>query len=193
MGIYRRLKALAILPFMAIFALVPAPRRLFYQGGANGAPTRFGRTINRWWAIVAGAGFTPYSWPGRPRGGTVALETIGRRSGKPRENVITWVEYEGQRYFVSMLSDRVDWVRNVRAADGKATILHGRRHPVRLEEVPVEQRAPILRDYLKRTRMSTQEHLASLAPDAPLEQYARIADQHPVFRIVEVHGSSRDM
>lgn len=176
----RRGLGLLIMPFIGITALIPAPKSWFYR---NRRPTRLGRAVNRAWTWMAGAGLTPTSWPGQPRGGTVAIEVRGRRSGRPHANVITWVEHEGQRHFVSMLGDHADWVRNVRAAGGRAAIRHGSVQPVRLVELPADQRAPVIRAYLKRTRISTQEHLAGLDPNAPLEEFARIADRHPVFRI----------
>lgn len=168
--------------FLGIIALIFAPKSVFYK---NRRPTRAGRMINRAWTWAAGAGLTPSVWPGEPRGGTIALETRGRRSGETRSHVVTWVQVDGERYLVSMLGERSDWVRNARAADGEAAIHHGDRKPVRLVEVPVEQRAPIIKAYLKRTRISTQEHLGGIAVDAPLEEFARIAPSHPVFRIVE--------
>lgn len=179
----RRLLALLIMPIVGIVALVPAPKSWFYR---ERRPTRLGRAVNRTWTWIAAAGLTPYSWPGQPRGGTIALEVRGRKSGRAFQNVITWVEHDGERYFVSMLGDRVDWVRNVRAAGGRAAIRHGPLQYVRLEEVPVEQRAPILRAYLKRTRVSTQEHLGGIAVDAPDDAFAAIAPRHPAFRIVEL-------
>lgn len=180
----RRLLAVPLIPIIAIVALIPVPKSWFYH---NRRPTRAGRAINRAWCWMAGGGLTPPAWPGTPRIGTVALETKGRRSGQARTHVVTWVEHDGGRYFVSMLGDHVDWVRNARAAGGEAAIRHGGRQPVRLEEVPVEQRAPILRAYLKRTAMATAYHLG-LNADAPLEEFQRIAERHPVFRIVETPG-----
>jgi deazaflavin-dependent oxidoreductase (nitroreductase family) len=179
---FRRLLGILVMPLVAIVALIPVPKSVFYK---NRRPTRAGRMINRAWTWMAGAGLTPNSWPGQPRGGTIALETTGRRSGRARANVVTWVEHDGERYLVSMLGEAVDWVRNARAANGEAAIRHGDRHPVRLVEVPVDQRAPIIQAYLKRTRISTQEHLGGIAVDAPLEEFQRIAPRHPVFRIVE--------
>ena len=179
---FRRLLGLLVMPVVGVVALLPIPKSIFYR---NRRPTRAGRIGNRAWTWMAGAGLTPNSWPGEPRGGTIALETKGRRSGAVREHVVTWVDVDGARYLVSMLGERSDWVRNARAAGGEAWIRHGGRKPVRLEEVPVEQCAPILKAYLKRTRISTQEHLGGIAVDAPLEEFARIAPRHPVFRIVE--------
>jgi deazaflavin-dependent oxidoreductase (nitroreductase family) len=167
---------------LGIIALIFAPKSVFYK---NRRPTRAGRMINRAWTWMASAGLTPKSWPGEPRGGTIALETRGRRSGQARSHVVTWVQVDGERYLVSMLGEGSDWVRNARAANGEAAIRRGARHPVRLVEVPVEQRAPIIKTYLKRTRISTQEHLGGIAVDAPLEEFQRIAARHPVFRIVE--------
>jgi hypothetical protein len=43
-----------------------------------------------------------------------------------------------------MLGDDADWVRNVRAAGGNATLRHGRREEVRLEEVAPDRRALVL-------------------------------------------------
>jgi len=176
----RRLLAILVMPVVGLVALIPAPKAWFYH---KRRPTRLGRTVNRMWTWMAGGGLTPSSWPGQPRGGTVALEVRGRRSGRPHRNVITWVEHDGERYFVSMLGDGVDWVRNVRAAEGEAVIVHGDRQRVRLEELPAGQRAPVLQAYLKRTAMSTREHLG-LDPDAPLAEFERIASRHPVFRII---------
>ena len=167
---------------LAIIAFIFAPKSLFYK---DRRPTRAGRMIGRAWTWMAGAGLTPNSWPGEPRGGTIAIETTGRRSGQARSQVVTWVQVDGERYLVSMLGERSDWVRNARAADGEAAIRHGGRQPVRLVEVPAGERAPIIRAYLKRTRISTQEHLGGIDVDAPLEEFQRIAPRHPVFRIVE--------
>jgi hypothetical protein len=42
-----------------------------------------------------------------------------------------------------MLGEDAEWVRNVRAS-GRAVLRRGKREAVRLEELPAEQRAPIL-------------------------------------------------
>lgn len=85
----------------------------------------------------------------------------------------------GERYLVSMLGTDVAWVRNLRAADGRALLRQGRSERVRLEEIPVDERAPILRAYLKRAP-GARPHI-SVDKDAPLEAFAAIAPQIPVF------------
>jgi hypothetical protein len=55
-----------------------------------------------------------------------------------------------ERYLVSMLGENAAWVRNIRAAGGNAVLQHGPREEVRLGEIPVGQRAPVLKAYLQR-------------------------------------------
>jgi deazaflavin-dependent oxidoreductase (nitroreductase family) len=115
-------------------------------------------------------------------GGTAQIQVKGRRSGKTRKNAVTWVEHEGQRYLVAPRGN-TEWVRNVRADGGRAVLKHGKSEMVHLQEVPVEQRAPIIKPYLKKTKMATRREFG-LDPDAPMEEFERIAPDHPVFRIV---------
>jgi deazaflavin-dependent oxidoreductase (nitroreductase family) len=157
------------------------PKRIFYQ---QRRPTRAGKAVNRAFSWAASVGLTPTTWPGDPPIGTITLEVRGRKSGQPRSNVVTWVGLDRERYLVSMLGEKVDWVRNARAAGGEAVIRHRGRRPVRLEEVAVEQRPTIIQAYVGRTAISTAEHLG-VQPGAPIEEFERIAPDHPVFRIVE--------
>ena len=120
-------------------------------------------------------------------GGTARLQVKGRRSGKTRMNAVTWVEHEGQRYLVAPRGN-TEWVRNVRADGGRAVLKHGKSEAVRLQEVPVEQRAPIIKPYLKKTKMATRREFG-LDPDAPMEEFERIAPDHPVFRITPAGGA----
>jgi hypothetical protein len=60
-------------------------------------------------------------------------------------------------------------------------IRYGRTRQVRLEEVPVDRRAPILRAYLKRALGARP--LFDVAHTAPLEEFERVASRYPVFRI----------
>jgi hypothetical protein len=91
---------------------------------------------------------------------------------------------DGQRYLVSMLGEDVAWVRNVRAAGGRAVLRHGRRESVRLEEIPAGERAPVLKAYLQRAP-GARPHVA-VDKDAPLSEFERIATTFPVFRVLAV-------
>jgi hypothetical protein len=180
-----------IAAFVLVYPTEPGRRYLaplFYRGGR---PTPAGRRLNRAWSWLVSSGLTPERWPGHPVIGPATIETRGRRTGEPCSHMVTWVQYEGQRYLVSMLGERSDWVRNSRAAAGEAVIRRGRRHPVRLVEVPVAERAPIIRDWYERTISSTKPHL-KIEPHADISEFERIASSHPVFRIepVEPQGAS---
>lgn len=137
-------------------------------------PTKVTQTFNRFMSWLASLGLMPSD--------TVTLEVKGRRSGMVRSNVVTWVKQDGERYLVSPRGES-EWVRNVRAADGEAVIRHRGRQRVRLEEVPAEERAPIIKAYLAKTAMATRAHFG-VDPKAEIEEFEAIAGRHPVFRIV---------
>ncbi len=94
------------------------------------------RRINGATARVAAAGRGPAQ--------LYTIEVRGRRSGKVIRFPLVVAEYEGERYLVSMLGE-TNWVRNVRAADGRAFLSRGRREAVRLDEVYSGERGAILR------------------------------------------------
>jgi hypothetical protein len=145
--------------------------RWLYRGGR---PNRFARLQNRASAIAFAAGI----WPKR----LAALEVRGRRSGRVISFPVVIADYEGERYLVAMLGETVNWVRNVRAASGRAVLRHGRREAVHLEEVAVERRPAILRRYLA-LAPGARPHIM-IDRRAPLEEFERIAPQVPVLRIV---------
>jgi deazaflavin-dependent oxidoreductase (nitroreductase family) len=151
----------------------PAERghlRFFYR---DWRPTRLGKLVTRALAWVSGLGLTPPL--------LLTLQVKGRRSGRLRNTVLVVAEHDGQRYLVSMLGDGSEWVRNVRAAGGEAIVKRGRSRPVRLTEVPVGERGPILKAYCQVAR-SGREHLP-VSHDAPLAEFEAVAERYPVFRI----------
>lgn len=147
-------------------------RRLY--GGDRHRPGAFMRAFNRVDAALFSRGLGPRQ--------AVVLEVTGRRSGRTVEVPLAVAEVGGERYLVSMLGDDAGWVRNVRAAGGRVVLRRRRREQVRLEEVPVAERAPIIKAYLK-VAPGARPHIP-VRLDAPLEEFEAIADQHPVFRVV---------
>ena len=144
--------------------------RWLYRGGR---PNAWARAINRGWAAVYGLGIAPNY--------LVTLVVAGRRSGRAISFPLVMATVNGQRYLVSMLGADVAWVANLRASEGQALLRHGRTERVRLEEVPVAQRAPVLKAYLRRAP-GARAHV-TVDQDAPLEQFAAIAALIPVFRV----------
>lgn len=110
------------------------------------------------------------------------LVVVGKRTGRPISVPIAVAECEGRYFLVSMLGSGANWVRNVRAAGGHAVLRrYGRDRSVVLTEVPVEQRAPILRRYLA-IAPGARPHIP-VDRRAPLSRFAAIAHRYPVFRI----------
>ena len=72
------------------------------------------------------------------------LTTVGRRTGQPRTTPVELVEAGDQRWLVAPYGE-TDWVRNARAA-GWVTLSRGRRSErVRITELDIGERGPILR------------------------------------------------
>ncbi len=143
----------------------------FYRGGR---PNRVASVFNWCSAVVHALGVAPNY--------LVTLEVRGRRSGRRIRLPLVMVVLEAERYLVSMLGAEVDWVRNVKAAGGNVILRHGRHEEVRLEEVAVDRRAPVLKAYLKRAP-GARPHLPD-HKDAPLAAFEQVSAQIPVFRIV---------
>ena len=112
---------------------------------------------------------------------TVLLEVKGRKSGLPRSVAVNTVGLGDQRYLVAPRGN-TEWARNARAAGGEAAIRRGKRQPVRLIELPLEERAPVIQAYLKENAWVTRREFG-IDPKAPIEDFQRIAPDHPVFRI----------
>ena len=144
--------------------------RWLYRGGH---PNRFARLQNRASAMVFAAGMAPRR--------AAELQIRGRRSGRVISFPVAIADVEKDRYLVSMLGANVNWVRNLKAAGGHAVLRHGRCERVRLEEVEPGDRAPILRRYLE-VAPGARPHIP-VDRKAPLEEFARIAADYPVFRI----------
>ena len=146
-------------------------KRWMYRGDR---PNWSAQLLNKFWGAVHAAGFAPQNW--------VKLEVIGRKSRRVISFPIVIALFNGERYVVSMLGDDAQWVKNVRAANGKAYIHRQGRKEIQLEEVPVDQRAPILKAYLQQAP-GARPHMP-IDKDAPLAGFEAIAEQFPAFRVV---------
>jgi deazaflavin-dependent oxidoreductase (nitroreductase family) len=139
----------------------------------EGHPNILAKILNRGWAILHSLGIAPNY--------LVTLEVVGRKSGKMISFPLAMTVMNGERYIVSMLGEETNWVRNVRAAGGKARLRHGISEQVLLQEVDVGQRAPILKAYLK-LAPGAHPHIP-ISKDAPISEFEKITSQYPVFRV----------
>jgi len=145
--------------------------RAMYRGGrADATARRFAHL----WSAVFGLGLLPKRW--------VSLEVAGRRSGRIVRFPLGMADWDGQWYLVPMLGEQCNWVQNVRAAGGRATLRRRRAVACQLVEVPVSERAPIIRRYL--------QEVPGARPHIPVDRHAPLADfeavsaRYPVFRVV---------
>jgi hypothetical protein len=108
----------------------------------------------------------------------VTLEVRGRRTGRARSTPLVVAPLDGYRYLVALRGEGTGWVRDVRAAGGRAVLRHWQREPVRLEEVPPAARPPVIRRYLE---LVPGRRVDRAAPEA---EGPRQAADVPVFRVV---------
>ncbi len=150
--------------------LVQSTRRRLYRGKRPGSIARFLNTVQ---AHLAAHGIGPSR--------VVTLDVRGRKTGRIISTPVVVADYDGGRYLVSMFGENSTWVRNLRAAGGAAVIRHRAREAVHLDEVPADQRPPILKRYLE-LAPGARPHIP-VDRAAPLPEFERIAAGYPVFRI----------
>lgn len=116
--------------------------------------------------------------------GSRVLEVRGRKTGEWRRTPVNLLEVDGVRYLVAPRGT-TQWVRNVRVNPHGRLRVGRRIEPFTAVEVPGDERAPLLRAYLKRWKWEVGVFFGGVGPDSSDEELARIAPDHPVFRIEE--------
>jgi deazaflavin-dependent oxidoreductase (nitroreductase family) len=120
--------------------------------------------------------------------GSRVLEVRGRTSGEPRRTPVNLLAFDGKSYLVSPRGEG-QWVRNVRAADGRlATIVGKRREEWRARELAGDEKIPVLREYLRRWKAETGVFFGGASADWSDAQLAEIAPRHPAFELAAVAG-----
>ncbi len=151
-----------------------ALHKWMYRGGRPNALAKF---LNRLSAMLHSTGIAPNYF--------VTLEIVGRKSGKMTSFPLAMTVVDGERYLVSMLGAETNWVRNLEAAKGRATLRHGKTEQVVLKEVEVGQRAPILKAYL-RIAPGARPHIP-VSKDAPVSEFEKVASLYPVYRVEKIN------
>ena len=147
-----------------------ALKRWMYRGGR---PNQITKIINKGWAFIHSLGIFPNYM--------VTLEVVGRQSGKTISFPLAMTVFNGERHLVSMLGEGVNWIKNVRAAKGRAKLVHGITEEVLLKEVDVSRRAPIIKAFLGHAP-GARPHIP-MDKDAPISQFEAIATKYPVFKV----------
>lgn len=119
--------------------------------------------------------------------GSRVLEVPGRRTGEPRRTPVNLLTFEDRHYLVSARGHG-QWVRNVRANDGRLDLLLGRR---RTRYVATEvsdgdaEKTAVLRAYLKRWKAEVGVFFEGVDADSSDDELQAVAPRHPVFRLTE--------
>jgi deazaflavin-dependent oxidoreductase (nitroreductase family) len=112
------------------------------------------------------------------------LEVRGRKTGKVFSTPVNVLEHDGRHYLVASRGE-TQWARNARAA-GRVALKKGiRRRVYYIREVPVAERAPLLKEFLDRFAGSVQR-FHEVPSGSPAERHAPYAARHPVFELIEV-------
>lgn len=115
--------------------------------------------------------------------GSRVLEVRGRKTGEPRRVPANLLELDGQHYLVSPRGEG-QWVRNLRAADGRlATLVGKRREEWVAHELTGDDKIPVLRAYLRRWKLEVGVFFDGASADSSDEELAAIAPHHPVFQL----------
>ncbi|MEO8828521.1 nitroreductase/quinone reductase family protein [Lapillicoccus sp.] len=117
--------------------------------------------------------------------GSRVLTVRGRKSGTPQQIPVNLMPLDGERYLVSPRGI-TQWVRNARAAEEVTLGVGQRVEHVRLVEVPVEDRVPVLRVYLDRWGWEVGRFVEGLTKDSTDAELAAEAAGIPAFKVVDI-------
>jgi deazaflavin-dependent oxidoreductase (nitroreductase family) len=128
--------------------------------------------------------------------GTFAILTVrGRKTGRPVNVPVVVFGYRGDDYLVASYGV-VNWVRNLRAADGRAEMRRGQvTEKITAVELPPEQAGPILQFSLQTGPPGIPRPIVRIfrrffvLPYLDVDmtssdgEFVRAAGNHPVFRV----------
>lgn len=114
--------------------------------------------------------------------GSRELRVRGRSSGEWRTTPVNLLTVADQRYLVAPRGE-TQWVRNLRVAGGGELRVGRHTEAFRATELPDDEKAEVLRAYLKRWKMEVGVFFDGVSADASDSGIRRIAPNHPVFRL----------
>src|SRR5262245_33442021 len=108
---------------------------------------------NSLWRRALNAVVRPLAKVGLTGPRTHLLTVQGRTSRKPWSTPVSIVQLGDERWLVAPYGDR-NWVKNARAA-GRVELRRGRRREaLAVEELAPEEAVPVLREYVRRGRVT---------------------------------------
>ena len=129
--------------------------------------------------------------------GTMHVLTVpGRKSGKLRSTPVSLMRHGKERYVVGGIPG-ADWVKNVRASGWGILSYRRKSERIRLVELPVEEGAPILREFPRLVPHGVQffRSMYPLPGDSTLlpDAFEKLAPVCPVFRIEPTPASGHEL
>jgi deazaflavin-dependent oxidoreductase (nitroreductase family) len=138
------------------------------------------RLLNRTYGFIVGLGLGFAH--------NFVLETRGRKTGRVYTTPVNLLEMNSRRYLCASRGETA-WVKNARAA-GTVTLAKGsQRIEYRVRELPLDERAPILKEFLERYAASVQRFYP-VPKGSPLEAFAECAPRMPVFELIEATSAA---
>ncbi|MFL5822136.1 MAG: nitroreductase family deazaflavin-dependent oxidoreductase [Solirubrobacteraceae bacterium] len=114
--------------------------------------------------------------------GSRVLEVKGRTSGQWRQTPVNLLRHDGADYLVAPRG-HTQWVKNLRAS-GRGRLRVGRRtEQFTAVELGDDEKAPLLRAYLKRWKFEVGVFFKGVGPDSSDDELRAVAPDHPVFRL----------
>ncbi len=115
-------------------------------------------------------------------GGANTLVVRGRKTGEPRSVPVNPLDHEGARYLVAPRGN-TEWVRNLRAAGEGELRLGSKRETIKATEILDDtEKPPVIKAYLQNWAGATKAYFG-VDENATDEELAKLAPDHPVFRI----------
>lgn len=119
--------------------------------------------------------------------GSRVLEVPGRSSGEPRRVPVNLLTIDDRDYVVSPRG-QTQWVRNVRANEGRLVLLLGkeRTHYVATELADTDaEKTDVLRAYLKRWKAEVGVFFDGVDASSTDEELQAVAPKHPAFLLAD--------
>jgi F420H(2)-dependent quinone reductase len=114
--------------------------------------------------------------------GSRVLRVRGRKSGEWRSSPVNLLTLGQTQYLVAPRGE-THWVRNIRVTGDGELLLGNRVQPIKVTEIPDDQKVTILREYLRRWKFEVGMFFGGVSADSSDEELRRIAPDHPVFRV----------
>jgi F420H(2)-dependent quinone reductase len=114
--------------------------------------------------------------------GSRVLRVRGRKSGEWRSSPVNLLTLGATQYLVAPRG-QTHWVRNIRVTGNGELLLGNRVQPIKVTEIPDDQKVPILREYLRRWKFEVGMFFGGVSAESSDQELRRIAPDHPVFRV----------